>query len=167
MSKLNINLLLIPMILFVIGCTDTAQEDRSPDRDSSELLNIEYRADTCSYDDKEIRAKRYGAEIMTDEGEHHKFCSSEHLIAFLDENDDITDENAKIRVVEFADGKTLIHPSETTFLDTPNQPSPGGLNLHPFDSTKEHEISRMQELYTGDLLTWEEAQEHVADEFDL
>lgn len=129
-----------------------------------EPLSIEYRKDTCTFDDKEIRSKRFGAELTTEQGNHHKFCSAEHMVAYM-MKEDINEENAKVRVVEFIDGGKLIDPTKTTVLKTPNQPSPGGMNFLPMASGQNHSIQRMHELYTGELLTWEEAKQHVADNF--
>lgn len=129
-----------------------------------EPLSIEYRKDTCTFDDKEIRSKRFGAELTTEQGDHHKFCSAEHMVAYM-MKEDISEENAKVRVVEFIDGGKLIDPTKTTVLKTPNQPSPGGMNFLPMASGQNHSIQRMQDLYTGELLTWEEAKQHVADNF--
>ena len=129
-----------------------------------EPLSIQYREDTCDYDGKQIRSKRFGAELETENGGHFKFCSAEHLIAYMMEDEFVSDENAKARVVEFVDGGKLIDPAATTVLRTPNQPSPGGMNFLPMASAQEHAIRRMQDLYTGELLSWEDAREQVARE---
>ena len=161
------------IILFSVACgsetEQTSNSDysshRSYDASNLEPITIEYQSDHCDYSDKEIRSKRFGAELETEDGSHYKFCSAEHMIAFMLADETITEDNARVRVVEFVDGGHLIHPSETTFLKTPNQPSPGGMNYLPMKKDQTHAISRMQDLYTGDLLSWEEAQQEVAEKY--
>ncbi len=150
-----------------VNSNDTFNKHRANISAELEPMSIEYRQDTCDYDGKEIRTKRFGAELETEDGTRHKFCSAEHMIAFMMEDDSITDENSKARVVEFIDGGQLIDPTQTTVLKTPNQPSPGGMNFLPMATGQDHAIQRMQDLYTGELLTWDEAREQVAKEWDL
>lgn len=154
-------------LLLVAGLAACAGDDldRQGAADDGAEPRIVYGQDTDPYCGGTVEKVRWGGELVTTDGDRHRFRSVECLAGYLLTGGIDPERVEAIRVVDFPAGWKLIDAPSATFLHSPNLYSPDGLNVLAIESEKMQ--FNLQNAYTGPLLDWGEVLDLVAREWAL
>ena len=146
-KKLLLPLLIIPAILVVLyGC-------------SPEPEPIRFGSDLCVYCKMMISDTRYGGEMVTIKGKVYKYDSIECLAASYLKGEINQAEIHSLWTVDFAQPEKLIDAKQALYLQSKDLHSPMGLNLSAF--AEQATAEKVERLYIGSLLGWDEVQKVV------
>ncbi|MCA1801863.1 MAG: hypothetical protein LC662_05350 [Rhodothermaceae bacterium] len=128
--------------------------------------DITYGTDECDWCHKTIETVRYGAELVTADGNILKFRAAEHMAAWMIDNRDEAAKARSVLVVDFADGQNLIDVNQALYLRSSLRPSPGQLHITPIHRDNERMLTNIYEAYPGTYLEWDEVLELVKSSMD-
>lgn len=128
--------------------------------------NLTYGTDECDWCHKTIETVRYGAELVTVDGDILKFRAAEHMAAWIITNPDEAAKARSVQVVDFADGKNMIGVNEALYLRSSLRPSPGQLHITPIRRDNERMLTNIYEAYPGTYIEWDELLELVKANMD-
>lgn len=134
---------LVPL-LWLMACSPKAQP-------------INYGTDKCEYCRMTIVDQQHGAELVTHKGRVHKFDAIECMVNFLNQNSD--KEIAIYLVNDYLTPGTLINATESSYLISPNIPSPMGANLSAFKNRDN--AMAIQAQHKGTIYSWEKILTHI------
>jgi copper chaperone NosL len=119
---------------------------------------IAYGEDQCSYCSMTIVDRQHAAEAVTLKGRVYKFDAIECLVGYVEaEGGDSA--FAHLLVTDYADPGELVDAPTSTYLISPNIPSPMGAYLSAFaDETAAQHVQRAK---GGDLYDWEGVKERL------
>lgn len=113
---------------------------------------IEYGADGCAYCMMTIVDNQHAAEAVTKKGRVYKFDAIECMVNYTMTHPET--EMAFLLVNPYTQPGELVAAKESTFLISPNLPSPMGAFLSAFPSR--NAAMEMQREVEGELYDWEE-----------
>lgn len=129
---LRLSFVLPLALLLLIGCGDAEPEAEGPPTTPGQPETIAYDEEQCTHTGDTITNKRYGAILITTEDERLPFASVEDMVLY-ELSDAIDDASIAERwVVDAVRTSRLLPAKEARFLQTQNQPSPGGYDITPF-----------------------------------
>jgi len=120
---------------------------------------INYGQDGCSYCRMTIVEALYGSELLTNKGKAYKFDSIECLVAFVIKAEVAPEKTHGLYFTDFEDAGNLYPLRDIIFVQAKKLKSPMGLNLSGFRTRATAE--NIAELYFGEIMTWDQVQNHV------
>lgn len=118
---------------------------------------IEYGADKCDFCRMTIVDEQHAAEVVTDKGKAFKFDAIECMVQYVQQENETN--FAMYLVNDYLEPGELIDATESTFLISPNIPSPMGAFLSAFADAEQ--ARRFQAEKQGELYTWDELQNYL------
>ena len=115
---------------------------------------ISYGEENCSFCSMTIMDNKHAAEIITQKGRVYTYDSIECMIRSVDS---FEGEIKSLLVMDFNNPGTFIDATASTFLVSPELPSPMGANLSAF--TSDEQAAKIG--FSGTLFTWDSIQSHV------
>ncbi len=112
---------------------------------------IQYGEEACNYCKMTIVDQQHSAEAVTRKGKVYKFDAIEclvHYVAPLDESS-----FSHLLVANYDKPGTLIDAHSSSYLISPNLPSPMGAFLNAFDDA--NRSAAVQRQMSGELHTWQ------------
>jgi len=156
-------LLILLLSVALIACDATQETHNRPPTTEGQPATIAYGEETCTHTGEIIDDRRYGAIITTTDGERLPFASVEDMVQY-ELKGEIAESAIEERwVLDVVRTSRLLKAADARYLRTKNQPSPGGLNLSPFEGGEDLSYN-MRFLLDGDDLSWEEVVSYVCDE---
>ena len=130
----------------------------------------------CDYTGREIRSRRYGAVMISSDGNILRFNSVESLAGYLEEQEitgqlyrgrdagsDDKDE-VLIGIVDFISADRLMAPHSLIYHWSRLLPSPGGSYISAMDPKSDSGLLyNIKEAYPGERYNWQELREKTAD----
>jgi len=132
------------LLLILVSCTPKPQ-------------TINYGADACNFCRMTIVDAQHAAELVSTKGKAYKFDAIECMVQYLQDNKEQT--YAFQLVNNYLEAGQLIDATQSTFLVSPNIPSPMGANLSAFENKTV--ATEWQEEKSGDIYNWIELQAHL------
>ncbi len=112
---------------------------------------ISYGEDACNFCKMTIVDQQHSAEAVTLKGKVYKFDAIECLVHYVSPLDEST--FSHLLVANYDQPGTLIDAKSSSYLISPNLPSPMGAFLNAFDDA--NRSAAMQTSMTGELHSWE------------
>lgn len=112
---------------------------------------ISYGEDACNFCKMTIVDQQHSAEAVTLKGKVYKFDAIECLVHYVSPLDEST--FSYLLVANYDKPGILIDAKSSSYLISPNLPSPMGAFLNAFDDA--NRSAAMQTSMTGELHTWE------------
>lgn len=109
---------------------------------------IEYGKDKCDFCRMTIVDAQHAAEAVTDKGKVYKFDAIECMVQFREREKNM--DFALLMVNDYLESGVLVDAQTSTFLISPNMPSPMGANLSAFvdwETAQEWQAEKGGELY--------------------
>lgn len=130
--------LLILSLVLIWACTSGPQP-------------IRYGEDACNYCKMTIVDQRHSAEAVTLKGKVYKFDAIECLVHYVTPLDETT--FSHLLVANYDKPGTLINAQSSSYLISPNLPSPMGAFLNAFDDA--NRSAEIQSEMSGELHSWQ------------
>lgn len=111
---------------------------------------IRYGEDACNYCKMTIVDQQHSAEAVTLKGKVYKFDAIECLVHYVSPLDETT--FSHLLVANFDNPGVLIDAKTSSYLISPNLPSPMGAFLNAFDDA--NRSSSVQREMSGELHNW-------------
>lgn len=118
---------------------------------------VEYGADMCHFCKMSIVSRQHAAEAVTSKGKVYKFDATECLVHFLKEQNGT--EYAYLLASDYERPGTLMPAESSTYLISPQMPSPMGAFLSAFSSPERAQA--FQQEKGGEVLSWQQLQERL------
>lgn len=112
---------------------------------------IRYGEDACNYCKMTIVDQQHSAEAVTLKGKVYKFDAIECLVHYVTPLEEST--FSHLLVADFDKPGTLIDAKTSSYLISPNLPSPMGAFLNAFDDA--NRSASVQREMSGDLHSWQ------------
>ncbi|MEZ4773215.1 MAG: nitrous oxide reductase accessory protein NosL [Bacteroidia bacterium] len=139
--------LTISVIVIFCACQPKAQE-------------INYGSDACHFCKMTIVDKQHASQLVTSKGKAYVFDSVECMIHYRQIS---SPETFLFTLVSDYTQPGILIPAEiSTFLITPDIPSPMGANLSAFESRSA--AMKLVDERSGELFTWTEIQKKLANQ---
>ncbi len=119
---------------------------------------ISYGEDACNYCKMTIVDQQHSAEAVTLKGKVYKFDAIECLVHYVSPLDEST--FSHLLVANYDQPGTLMDARSSSYLISPNLPSPMGAFLNAFDDA--NRSAAMQTKMTGELHSWTSLKEAIA-----
>ena len=118
---------------------------------------IEYGADECDFCRMTIVDNRHAAEVVTLKGKAFKFDAIECMVHYVHHHHDT--EYAMYLVNDYLAPGELIDAQDSTYLISPNIPSPMGAFLSAL--SEEQKAAKLQAEKEGNIFSWEALNQHM------
>jgi len=112
---------------------------------------IEYGHDQCSFCRMTIMDQRYGSELITSTGKVYKFDAIECMINYLQNG---SEEYQMYLVSDYSNPGHLIKAERSFFLRAVTLPSPMGMYITGFETSKKAEEYKQKN--SGELYNWKQ-----------
>lgn len=117
---------------------------------------INYGTDKCDFCRMTIVDRQHASEVVTAKGKAFKFDAIECMINYVNEAD--ANEFALFLVNDYLTPGALIDATTSTYLISPNIPSPMGAFLSAFESVEQAQATQAKQ--GGDLYEWNQIKTH-------
>ncbi len=156
-------LLILLLSVALVACDATQETNNRPPTTEGQPATIAYGEETCTHTGEIIDDRRYGAIITTSDGERLPFASVEDMVQYEIKGEIAESAIEERWVLDVVRTSRLLKAEDARYLRTKNQPSPGGLDITPFDGDEDLSYN-MRFLLDGDDLSWEEVLLYVCEE---
>jgi copper chaperone NosL len=119
----------------------------------------------CAYCDGTIPDTRFGAELVLQSGETHRFMGVECMVGYLLEKGVPAEAVRSARVIDYNHGERLIDAASAKYVRMAFEKTPGGLNLAAVESEKV--AGTLHYFHGGERMEWPRVLEYVRAEWDL
>jgi copper chaperone NosL len=153
------------MAIVLAGASCTPGAPAAQAAEAAEVGSFAADRPECAYCEGRIEESRYGAQLVTTDGETFRFRGIECLAGFLLEERVEADRIATLQVVDFNHGERLIDARTAHYVRMDFERSPGGLDLAAVETEKV--AGTLHYFLGGERMGWDGMLDYVRSSWNL